>query len=181
MAQQSWSRAGQSPEPPPGVDYAAGGAALLERAAVSAFQRSPQWTTDILGAFKPVSGPVRCTRGRAMPRTCSPAGMLLCVYQAEGDFHSRMCSQRPTITNLCDLSSLLQEPGPVEVLRKSPQLGAPRRLYQLSPNSSVALQGGARPRAGSPARAEPGAAARRAHAAAAAAAAVALDTVQSAR
>ena len=53
--QQAWRRASQSPDAPPqqGLDYG-GGEGLHEGRAVSAFQRSPAWTNDTFGAFKPV-------------------------------------------------------------------------------------------------------------------------------
>ena len=69
LAEQSWSRADQSSEAPHGVDYGAGSVDLLERAAIAAFQRSAQWTTtDVLGAFKPVSSPLSASDERATSR-----------------------------------------------------------------------------------------------------------------
>ena len=53
--EQAWRRASQSPDvaSQQGLDYG-GGESLHGARAVSAFQRSPAWTFDAFGAFKPV-------------------------------------------------------------------------------------------------------------------------------
>ena len=68
--QQAWRRASQSPDAPPqqGLDYG-GGEGLHEGRAVSAFQRSPAWTNDTFGAFKPVRN-WACTRDEALSHRC---------------------------------------------------------------------------------------------------------------
>ncbi len=61
--QQAWRRASRSPDAPSqqqGLEH--GGEGLHEARAVSAFQRSPAWTNEAFGAFKPVRQPARTPR-----------------------------------------------------------------------------------------------------------------------
>ena len=65
--QQAWRRASRSPDATSqqqGLDPGGGGGeGLHEGRAVSAFQRSPAWTNEAFGAFKPVRHPARIRMG----------------------------------------------------------------------------------------------------------------------